>query len=60
MHAGPPGGGDVDLVGNLPAIPRDDLAALLLTAAPGSHDAARPAEVVATAPGPAVVEVGLR
>jgi len=52
-----PDGDSVDLLGNLLAIPGDDLAALLLTAAPGTHDAARLAEVVAAAPGPAVVEV---
>lgn len=51
-------GDSVTLVGNLLAIPGDDLAAVLLTAAPRSRDEARLAEVVAAAPGPAVVEVG--
>jgi transcriptional regulator with XRE-family HTH domain len=51
-------GEPVTLVGNLLAIPGDDLGALLLTAAPGSADASRLAEVVDGAPGPAVVEVG--
>ncbi|WP_432565638.1 helix-turn-helix domain-containing protein [Kineococcus sp. SYSU DK003] len=51
-------GGSVTLVGNLIAIPGDDLAAVVLTAAPGSADAARLAEVVGAADGPAVVKVG--
>jgi transcriptional regulator with XRE-family HTH domain len=51
-------GDSVTLVGNLIAIPGDDLAAVVLTAAPGSADEGRLAEVVGAAPGPAVVEVG--
>ncbi|WP_369138717.1 helix-turn-helix domain-containing protein [Modestobacter versicolor] len=51
-------GDSVTLVGNLLAIPGDDLAAVMLTAAPGSRDAARLAEVVGAADGRAVVEVG--
>ncbi|MCE0538140.1 helix-turn-helix transcriptional regulator [Kineosporia rhizophila] len=50
-----PEGDPVTLVGNLLAIPGDDLAALMLTAAPGSADEARLTEVVNAAPGPAVV-----
>jgi len=50
-------GEPVTLVGNLLAIPGDDLAALMLTAAPGSRDEARLAEVVGAAGGPAVVRV---
>jgi hypothetical protein len=45
-------------VGNLIAIPGDDLAAVMLTAAPGSRDASRLVEVVGAADGPAVVKVG--
>jgi transcriptional regulator with XRE-family HTH domain len=41
-----PDGAAVTLVGNLLAIPGDDLTALMLTAAPGSADAARLAEIV--------------
>jgi hypothetical protein len=51
-------GDSVTLVGNLISIPGDDLAALMLTAAPGSADAARLAEVVDAADGPAVIRVG--
>lgn len=51
-------GESLTLVGNLIAIPGDDLAAVMLTAAPGSHDAARLAEVVSTADGEAVIKVG--
>ncbi|NHC15029.1 helix-turn-helix domain-containing protein [Motilibacter deserti] len=51
-------GDSVTLVGNLLAIPGDDLSALMLTAAPGSADAARLAEVVSAADGPAVIKVG--
>jgi len=51
-------GNSLTLVGNLIAIPGDDLAAVMLTAAPGSHDAARLVEVVGAAEGPAVVKVG--
>ncbi|WP_299039395.1 helix-turn-helix domain-containing protein [uncultured Pseudokineococcus sp.] len=50
-------GEPVTLVGNLLAIPGDDLAALVLTAAPGSRDEVRLAEVVAAAGGPAVVRM---
>ncbi|WP_344647780.1 helix-turn-helix transcriptional regulator [Cryptosporangium japonicum] len=53
-----PDGHSVTLVGSLLAVPGDDLTALLLTAAPGSADAARLAEVVGAAEGPAVVRVG--
>ncbi len=53
-----PDGESVTLVGSLLAIPGDDLAALMLTAAPGSADAARLAEVVGAADGPAVIKVG--
>lgn len=51
-------GDSVTLVGNLIAIPGDDLAAVMLTAAPGSRDAARLAELVGASDGRAVVEVG--
>ena len=51
-------GDSITLVGNLLAIPGDDLAALMLTAAPGSTDKARLAEVVGAAEGPAIVNVG--
>lgn len=50
-------GGAVTLVGSMLAIPGDDLAALMLTAAPGSADAARLAEL-AGAGKPAVIRVG--
>jgi transcriptional regulator with XRE-family HTH domain len=53
-----PDGGSVTLVGSLLAIPGDDLAALLLTAAPGSADAARLAEIVDVAGEPTIVKVG--
>ncbi|NHC44143.1 helix-turn-helix domain-containing protein [Motilibacter aurantiacus] len=53
-----PDGDPVTLVGNMLAIPGDDLAALMLTAAPGSDDAARLAEVVSAADGPPVIKVG--
>ncbi|MDY7087966.1 MAG: helix-turn-helix domain-containing protein [Actinomycetota bacterium] len=53
-----PDGEAVTLVGNLLAIPGDDLAALMLTAAPGSADAARLAEIVGDAGEPAIVRVG--
>jgi transcriptional regulator with XRE-family HTH domain len=53
-----PDGNSVTLVGNLIAIPGDDLAAVVLTAAPGSYDEARLAEVVAGSDGAAVVKVG--
>lgn len=52
-------GEPVTLLGNLLAIPGDDLSALMLTAARGSADEARLAEVVGAAGGPTVVEVGL-
>ncbi|MDR7275686.1 helix-turn-helix domain-containing protein [Catenuloplanes atrovinosus] len=53
-----PDGESVTLVGSLLAIPGDDLAALMLTAAPGSHDAARLAELVEGAGEPAIIRVG--
>ncbi|MFI5910382.1 helix-turn-helix domain-containing protein [Dactylosporangium sp. NPDC051541] len=53
-----PEGGAVTLVGSLIAIPGDDLSALMLTAAPGSADAARLAEIVEDAGAPAVIKVG--
>ncbi|MFI5834750.1 helix-turn-helix domain-containing protein [Micromonospora sp. NPDC051300] len=53
-----PDAGAVTLVGSLLAIPGDDLAALMLTAAPGSADAARLAEIVGAAAEPAIVKVG--
>jgi transcriptional regulator with XRE-family HTH domain len=53
-----PDAGDVALDGNLLAVPGDDLVAVVLTAAPGSADAARLGEIVAGSPGPAVVRVG--
>ena len=51
-------GDSLTLVGNLIAIPGDDLAAVMLTAAPGSHDATRLVEVVSAADGAAVIKVG--
>ncbi len=51
-------GDSLTLVGNLIAIPGDDLAAVMLTAAPGSRDAARLVEVVGAADVRAVVKVG--
>lgn len=51
-------GDSVSLVGNLIAIPGDDLSAVLLTAAPGSRDEARLAEVLSAADGQAVIKVG--
>ncbi|WP_179748111.1 helix-turn-helix domain-containing protein [Kineococcus aurantiacus] len=51
-------GDSVTLVGNLIAIPGDDLAAVMLTAAPRSRDETRLAEVVGAAQGPAVIRVG--
>ncbi|MET8866109.1 hypothetical protein ABZW11_24500 [Nonomuraea sp. NPDC004580] len=51
-----PDGRSVTLVGSLLAIPGDDLAALMLTAAPGSADAARLAEIVDGEP--AIIKVG--
>ncbi|HST81066.1 MAG TPA: helix-turn-helix domain-containing protein [Kineosporiaceae bacterium] len=53
-----PDGGAVTLVGNLLAIPGDDLAALMLTAAPRSADAARLAELVEDAGEPTIIKVG--
>jgi len=53
-----PSGTTVTLVGSLLAVPGDDLAALVLTAAPGSADAAQLAEYVGAAQGPTVVNVG--
>jgi transcriptional regulator with XRE-family HTH domain len=54
----PPDGDSVTLVGNVIAIPGDDLSAVVLTAAPGSADAARLAEVVGAAEGSTVIKVG--
>ncbi|WP_369052808.1 MmyB family transcriptional regulator [Kineococcus terrestris] len=51
-------GETLTLAGNLIAIPGDDLAAVMLTAAPGSADAVKLAEVVGAVDGPAVVKVG--
>ncbi|MBO1753472.1 helix-turn-helix transcriptional regulator [Actinotalea sp. BY-33] len=51
-------GDSLTLVGNLIAIPGDDLAAVMLTAAPGSRDEGRLVEVIGRADGPAVVKVG--
>ncbi|MEU8635363.1 helix-turn-helix transcriptional regulator [Amycolatopsis sp. NPDC048633] len=53
-----PDGGGITLDGALLEVPGDDLMAVVLTAAPGSADAARLGEVVRTADGPAVVKVG--
>ncbi|MFC0004141.1 helix-turn-helix domain-containing protein [Micromonospora siamensis] len=53
-----PEGGAVTLVGSMLAIPGDDLAALMLTAAPGSTDAARLAEIVSVTEEPAIIRVG--
>ncbi|MDG4822959.1 helix-turn-helix transcriptional regulator [Asanoa sp. WMMD1127] len=53
-----PDAGSVTLVGSLLAIPGDDLGALLLTAAPGSADAARLAEIVDAGEEPAIIKVG--
>jgi transcriptional regulator with XRE-family HTH domain len=53
-----PDGDAVTLVGSLLAVPGDDLAALMLTAAPGSADAARLAELVADAGEPTIIKVG--
>jgi transcriptional regulator with XRE-family HTH domain len=53
-----PDGGSVTLVGSLLAVPGDDLAALMLTAAPGSADAARLAEIVGAVEEPTVIKVG--
>ncbi|WP_233492272.1 helix-turn-helix domain-containing protein [Blastococcus sp. TF02A-30] len=51
-------GDSVTLVGNLISIPGDDLAAVMLTAAPGSRDAARLVELVGASDGRAVIKVG--
>ncbi|WP_103355665.1 helix-turn-helix domain-containing protein [Amycolatopsis sp. CA-128772] len=53
-----PDGTDVTLDGNLLHVPGDDLMAVVLTAAPGSADAARLGEVVRAAGAPVVVKVG--
>jgi transcriptional regulator with XRE-family HTH domain len=53
-----PDGGGITLDGTLLEVPGDGLMAVVLTAAPGSADAARLEEVVRTAAGPAVVRVG--
>ncbi|MTD53801.1 helix-turn-helix domain-containing protein [Amycolatopsis pithecellobii] len=53
-----PDGGEIKLDGNLLEVPGDDLMAVVLTAAPGSADAARLGEIVSVAGKPAVVKVG--
>jgi transcriptional regulator with XRE-family HTH domain len=53
-----PEAGSLTLVGSLLAIRGDDLAALVLTAAPRSADAARLAEIVDDAGEPTIVKVG--
>ncbi|MEV4057517.1 helix-turn-helix domain-containing protein [Amycolatopsis sp. NPDC049688] len=53
-----PDGTDLTLDGNLLHVPGDDLMAVVLTAAPGSADAARLGEVVRAAGAPSVVRVG--
>ncbi|WP_432841050.1 helix-turn-helix domain-containing protein [Dactylosporangium sp. CA-092794] len=53
-----PDGGVVTLDGNMLAVPGDDLVAVVLTAAPGSTDAARLAEIVGGSGKPAVLKVG--
>ncbi|MBE1497761.1 transcriptional regulator with XRE-family HTH domain [Amycolatopsis lexingtonensis] len=53
-----PDGEDIALDGSLLGVPGDDLMAVVLTAAPGSADAARLGEVVRAARGPAVLRVG--
>lgn len=53
-----PDGESVTLVGSLIAIPGDDLAGLMLTAAPGSADAARLAELVEAEGEPKIIRVG--
>ncbi|UOZ04946.1 helix-turn-helix domain-containing protein [Amycolatopsis sp. WQ 127309] len=53
-----PDGGGITLDGALLEVPGDGLMAVVLTAAPGSADAARLDEVVRTSGGPAVVKVG--
>ena len=50
--------GAVTLVGSMLAVPGDDLAALMLTAAPRSADAARLAEIVDAAGEPEIIKVG--
>jgi transcriptional regulator with XRE-family HTH domain len=53
-----PDGGEITLDGNLLDIPGDDLMAVVLTAAPGSADAARLGDIVGASGRPAVVRVG--
>ncbi|MEV6449447.1 helix-turn-helix domain-containing protein [Amycolatopsis sp. NPDC051716] len=53
-----PDGADITLDGHLLEVPGDDLMAVILTAAPGSADAARLGEVVGAAGRPSVVKVG--
>ncbi|MEV4143891.1 helix-turn-helix domain-containing protein [Amycolatopsis sp. NPDC049691] len=53
-----PDGEGITLDGNLLGVPGDDLLAVVLTAAPGSADAARLAEVVRASGAPAVLRVG--
>jgi transcriptional regulator with XRE-family HTH domain len=53
-----PDGGEITLDGNLLEVPGDDVMAVVLTAAPGSADAARLGDLVGASGGPAVLEVG--
>ncbi|GHG37147.1 MULTISPECIES: MmyB family transcriptional regulator [Amycolatopsis] len=53
-----PDGGDIRLDGTLLEVPGDGLMAVVLTAAPGSRDAALLGEVVGAAGPPSVVRVG--
>jgi transcriptional regulator with XRE-family HTH domain len=53
-----PDGTDITLDGNLLEVPGDDLMAVVLTAAPGSTDAARLGELVSVPGKPALVRVG--
>jgi transcriptional regulator with XRE-family HTH domain len=53
-----PDAGAVTLVGSMIAIPGDGLGAVMLTAAPGSADAARLAEIIEDAGEPTIIKVG--
>ncbi|WP_290053901.1 helix-turn-helix domain-containing protein, partial [Amycolatopsis solani] len=53
-----PDGEGIALDGSLLGVPGDDLMAVVLTAAPGSADAARLGEVVRASDGPSVLRVG--
>lgn len=53
-----PDGDSVTLLGNLIAVPGDDLAAVMLTAPPGSRDSIRLEELVSAADAHAVIKVG--